>query len=173
MLLLGRLVEMNRTRRVGVASIYFLNDPLPLLPFPNPMAALSPSLPSEHINGTSSSYTSGLAPDVNGSANGTNGTTTGAAPTAFDPELFKSYLLALLPPVIGSTPEELEELFLDEEFEDRVSRFAAEGGSVLYVQKIKEEAEGTLVTTATCSRFGVDLIKATTLLPSFLIASYR
>ncbi|KAG8913305.1 hypothetical protein FRC00_002656 [Tulasnella sp. 408] len=104
------------------------------------MAALSPSLPSEHINGTSSSYTSGLAPDVNGSANGTNGTTT-AAPTAFDPELFKSYLLALLPPVIGSTPEELEELFLDEEFEDRVSRFAAEGGSVLYVQKVKEEAE--------------------------------
>ncbi|KAG9047039.1 hypothetical protein FS837_003176 [Tulasnella sp. UAMH 9824] len=105
------------------------------------MAALSPSLPSEHINGTSSSYTSGLAPDVNGSANGTNGTTTTAAPTAFDPELFKSYLLALLPPVIGSTPEELEELFLDEEFEDRVSRFAAEGGSVLYVQKVKEEAE--------------------------------
>jgi dynein heavy chain 1 len=61
--------------------------------------------------------------------------------STFDTSLFRSYLLALLPPVIGASPAELQSLF-DDEFEDRVSRFAAEGGGVIYVVKVKEESEG-------------------------------
>ena len=59
----------------------------------------------------------------------------------FDVSVFRSYLLSLLPPVLGAYPEELFSLFEDE-FEEKVSRFAAEGGGVIYVVKVKEEAEG-------------------------------
>ncbi|KAF8139617.1 dynein heavy chain, N-terminal region 1-domain-containing protein [Boletus edulis] len=62
------------------------------------------------------------------------------APPPFDVSLFRSYLLALLPPVLGAYPEELVSLF-DDEFEEKVSRFAAEGGGVIYVVKVKEEQE--------------------------------
>ncbi|KAE9394324.1 dynein heavy chain protein 2 [Gymnopus androsaceus JB14] len=58
----------------------------------------------------------------------------------FDPEIFRSYLLALLPPVIGALPSDLEDLF-DHEFDERVTRFAGEGGGVLYVVKSKDEVE--------------------------------
>ncbi|KAJ4468639.1 hypothetical protein C8J55DRAFT_201221, partial [Lentinula edodes] len=66
-----------------------------------------------------------------------------AEPTApfFDPEIFRSYLLALLPPVIGAWPSDLERIF-DADFEERVSRFSGEGGNVLYVVKAKDEVEG-------------------------------
>ncbi|KAG6819964.1 hypothetical protein H0H93_006940, partial [Arthromyces matolae] len=74
----------------------------------------------------------------------TNGTTNHEAPesvtTQFDPLVFRSYLLALLPPVIGADPSELESLF-DEEFEEKVSRFATDSTSSMYVVKIKEEVE--------------------------------
>ncbi|KAK7047179.1 dynein heavy chain [Paramarasmius palmivorus] len=60
--------------------------------------------------------------------------------SSFDPALFRSYLLALLPPVIGALPEELETLF-DAEFDERVTRFAAEGGNVIYVVKSKDDVE--------------------------------
>ncbi|KAH7884160.1 dynein heavy chain, N-terminal region 1-domain-containing protein [Phlebopus sp. FC_14] len=62
------------------------------------------------------------------------------APVPFDASLFHSYLLSLLPPVIGALPEELESLF-DNEFDERVTRFAAEGADVIYVVKVKEESE--------------------------------
>jgi hypothetical protein len=60
--------------------------------------------------------------------------------TAFDPEVFRSYLLALLPPVIGANPVDLESLF-DDEFNARVVRFASEIGGVIYVIKVKEDSD--------------------------------
>ena len=62
----------------------------------------------------------------------------------FDTSIFRSYLLALLPPVIGTSPAELQTLF-DDEFDERVSRFATEGGEVIYVVKVKEESEGQYI----------------------------
>ena len=61
--------------------------------------------------------------------------------SAFDSEIFRSYLLSLLPPVIGAYPSDLESLF-DEEFDARVARFASDTGGVVYVVKVKEESEG-------------------------------
>ncbi len=82
---------------------------------------------------------------ANGSALHTNGTPTDepVQPTiaAFDPSIFRSYLLALIPPFLGASPDELETIF-DDEFEERISRFAGEGGGVIYVVKKKEETEG-------------------------------
>ncbi|KAA1475369.1 cytoplasmic dynein heavy chain 1 [Dentipellis sp. KUC8613] len=60
--------------------------------------------------------------------------------TAFDTSLFRSYLLSLLPPVLGAHPEDLESLF-DDEWEERVTRFAAEGGGVIYVVKRRDDIE--------------------------------
>ena len=60
--------------------------------------------------------------------------------TAFDPAYFREYLLALLPPVIGANPVDLESLF-DEEFNARVTRFASEIGGVIYVIKVKEDSD--------------------------------
>ena len=64
-------------------------------------------------------------------------------PTAsvFDTEIFRSYLLSLLPPVIGANPSDLESLF-DEEFDARIARFASDSGGVVYVVKVKEDSEG-------------------------------
>lgn len=63
------------------------------------------------------------------------------APLPFDVSLFHSYLLSLLPPVLGAFPEELLSLF-DDEFAEKVSRFAADGGGVIYVVKAKEDTDG-------------------------------
>ena len=60
----------------------------------------------------------------------------------FDPQVFHSYLLSLLPPLLGASPEELESIF-DDDFNDRVSRFAGEGGGVVYVVKKKDEQDCT------------------------------
>ena len=81
--------------------------------------------------------------------NGTNGIHTNGAlqdgpvepPTSFDPAIVRSYLLALLPPLLGASPEELESIF-DDDFDERVSRFAGEGGGTMYVVKKKDDAEG-------------------------------
>ncbi|OJA13661.1 hypothetical protein AZE42_12591 [Rhizopogon vesiculosus] len=51
--------------------------------------------------------------------------------------------MSLLPPVLGALPEGLIALFY-EEFYEQVTRFAAEGGGVIYVVKIKNEAEELL-----------------------------
>ncbi|KAI0762498.1 dynein heavy chain [Fomes fomentarius] len=59
---------------------------------------------------------------------------------SFDPLVFRSYLISLLPPIFGTPPEELESIF-DEDFDDRVSRFAGEGGGVVYVVKKRDEHE--------------------------------
>ncbi|KAL0950546.1 hypothetical protein HGRIS_007353 [Hohenbuehelia grisea] len=60
--------------------------------------------------------------------------------TAFDASLFREYLLALLPPVIGASTVDLQSLF-DDEFDDRVSKFAAEGTEAIYIVKCKDEVE--------------------------------
>ena len=70
-----------------------------------------------------------------------NGTIVEPVSQPFDSSIFRSYLLSLLPPVLGASLEELESIF-DDEFEERVSRFAAEGGAVIYVVKVRDEAEG-------------------------------
>lgn len=79
--------------------------------------------------------------------NGNGDIPTDTAPVVtFDADVFRSYLLALLPPVIGALPEELESLF-DDEFDERVARFAADSGGPLYVVKTKEESssEGVFI----------------------------
>ena len=43
--------------------------------------------------------------------------------------------------MLGASLDELEAIF-DDEFEERASRFAAEGGGVIYVVKVKDESEG-------------------------------
>ncbi|KAL0574898.1 dynein heavy chain [Marasmius crinis-equi] len=75
--------------------------------------------------------------------NGHDSPATPEPPTSsFDPAIFRSYLLALLPALIGALPEELEAIF-DHDFEERVTRFAGEGGNVIYVVKsIKAKDEG-------------------------------
>lgn len=86
----------------------------------------------------------------------TNGSTNHDPPaesiSTFDPEIFRSYLHAVLPPLFGALPSELESVF-DDEFEERVARFAAEGGDVIYVVKVKDEVEGvyeSILTTEKC-----------------------
>jgi len=88
-------------------------------------------------------------PPLQAIANGTNGTNgteqingNGVHDTNFDTSVFRQYLLALLPPVLGATPDELEETLLDSEFDDRVTKFAAEGGGVVYVVKVKHDLGG-------------------------------
>lgn len=86
-------------------------------------------------------------PQTNG--NGTNGVLhDGPVEPAisFDPALFRSYLLALLPPVVGAALAELEEIF-DDDFDERVQRFAGEGGGAIYVVKKKDDAEGESICT--------------------------
>lgn len=78
-----------------------------------------------------------LAPPINGSLNHQEPEPT----SVFDPEIFRSYLLSLLPPVIGAIPEDLGSLF-DEEFNARVARFASDTGGVIYVVKVKEDSKG-------------------------------
>ena len=51
------------------------------------------------------------------------------------------YLLALLPPVIGTLPYELDLLF-DDGFDEHVARFATESGGVVYIVKVKDKVEG-------------------------------
>ncbi|TFK18751.1 dynein heavy chain protein 2 [Coprinopsis marcescibilis] len=80
-------------------------------------------------------------PATNGSSSSDNLAPEPSAAVAFEPELFRSYLTALLPPVIGALPQDLDSLF-DDEFNARVARFASETGGVMYVVKVKEDAEG-------------------------------
>jgi hypothetical protein len=80
-------------------------------------------------------------PAVNGVHSETPPAVAASSP-AYDPSLFRSYLLALLPPVIGASAEELEGTLFDHDFEERVSKFSGEGGSVIYVVKVKDEVGG-------------------------------
>jgi len=79
---------------------------------------------------------------TNGPTNGSINHDTPAEPApSFDADIFRSYLVSLLPPVIGAFPSELDSLF-GEEFEEHVARFASESGSSLYIVKVKHESEG-------------------------------
>lgn len=75
---------------------------------------------------------------VNGDAGGPAAAESSAS---YDPTIFRKYLLALLPPLIGADLADLHTLF-DDEFDERVSRFANESGGVIYVVKAKEESDG-------------------------------
>ena len=89
--------------------------------------------------------------------NGLNGHDTPAEPTPtvpVDTNAFKGYLLALLPPLIGADPTDLESIF-DEEYDDRVSRFATEPNTVLYVVKEREELEGVFSRSGRASALNV------------------
>jgi len=91
-------------------------------------------------------YTPSTPTHVNGT-NGINGTGAiphdEAAPSSFfDPDIFRTYLFSLLPPVLGATTEEIESIF-DDEFSEHVARFASEGTGVIYIVKRREEVEGT------------------------------
>ncbi|QRW27158.1 dynein heavy chain, cytoplasmic [Rhizoctonia solani] len=79
--------------------------------------------------------------------NGTNGTpvlnSDAALPippapaSSFDPAQFRTYLLALLPPVIGATVDEIEATLFDSEFDEKLTRFAAEGVEAIYIVKTR------------------------------------
>jgi hypothetical protein len=64
-------------------------------------------------------------------------------PSPFDSSVFRDYLLSLLPPLLGAAHDELEATLFDDEFHDRVTKFATEAGAVLYVLKRKEDTPGT------------------------------
>lgn len=105
------------------------------------MTALEPpAIPlSSPMNGTLVSA-DGL-PDLNGTAT----TPTPAASALFDPAVLRAYLLILLPAVFGVAPSDLEDQIFDADFDERVVRFAGEGGGPLYVVKMKDEVEGARV----------------------------
>ncbi|KAH9066966.1 dynein heavy chain, N-terminal region 1-domain-containing protein [Lactarius deliciosus] len=95
-------------------------------------------------------YTPTTSTHVNGT-NGTNGTSPiphdEAAPSSsFDPGIFRTYLLSLLPPVLGATPAEIDSIF-DDEFDERVTRFASEGTGVIYIAKRRDEVEDDMPPT--------------------------
>ena len=82
--------------------------------------------------------------DAQPTTNGTsvNGDHPSSEPTStFDPDIFRQYLLHLLPPMLGANETYLNSLF-DHEFGERVSPFAADTGGVIYVVQAKEENEG-------------------------------
>lgn len=114
---LGRQKTLSRTSSISKTSV---DETVP----PHVMAAVEgPLAPLTTTNGTLPHD-----PPVEPSA-------------TYDPSIFRSYLLALLPPVIGASPAELESLF-DDDFDERVSRFASDSGGVIYVVKVRDEAEG-------------------------------
>lgn len=105
-------------------------------------AAEQPVLPLTPTNG-SLAPTSSDGPDV--------ATNPAPATAPFDASIMREYLLALLPPMFGAQPRELETQIFDPEFEERVARFAAEGGGPLYVVKAKDEVEDDAPPTYTYS----------------------
>jgi hypothetical protein len=63
------------------------------------------------------------------------------SPSTFDSSIVRNYLNALLPALLGTSTDELWSLFEDD-FEERVGRFASEGNGVMYVTKIKHDLGG-------------------------------
>ncbi|OCH94192.1 dynein heavy chain [Obba rivulosa] len=90
-----------------------------------------------------------LPPPTNGVlSNGTSHEGPVEPAIAFDPNAFHTFLLALLPPLLGATTEELQSLF-DDEFDGRVSRFAMEGGGAIYVVKKRDDVDDDVPPTYT------------------------
>lgn len=108
------------------------------------MDVASPPLQSGFPNGHASPGVNGHD-HLNGSSlDGPITSTPAAAPLPFHASTFREYLLALLPPVLGATPSELEDgIFSDPDFEERVTQFATQPGGPLYVAKISDELHGT------------------------------
>ncbi|KAI0259332.1 cytoplasmic dynein heavy chain 1 [Gloeopeniophorella convolvens] len=94
----------------------------------------SPYTPSSsnHVNGTNGINGNGTIPH--------DEQPTPAPSTSFDTSIFRAYLLSLLPPVLGATQDDIESIF-DGEFDERITRFAGEGGGVIYVVKRRDEVE--------------------------------
>lgn len=109
---------------------------------PEDISAAPKQLSSQMSSEETSSITNGVHQDASSFA--TPPLPPPSAPVPFDVSLFKSYLLSLLPPVLGATVEELENTLFDSEFEERATKFAGESGNAIYVVKTKEEAEGRL-----------------------------
>ena len=84
-------------------------------------------------NGTGSAHING-----NGSAQA-DGPSEPAIP--FEPSVLRRYLQLLIPPLLGATEEDIETLF-DDDFDERVTKFASEGGGAIYVVKKKEDTGG-------------------------------
>lgn len=108
------------------------------------MDVASPPVQSQSQAG----YTNGHAsPKVNANESlAVNGMEPPAASTSasqalpFDTSVFRNYLLALLPPLLGASPIELEEgIFSDIDFDERVRQFATQPGGPLYVAKIADD----------------------------------
>jgi hypothetical protein len=107
-----------------------MEPPLTPTPVPATNGVSTNGLNGVHSNGINGRHSPA---DANGEPT--------ASSSAFDPAVFRSYVLALLPALLGALPEDLAYLF-DEYFDERVTRFAAEGNGVIYVSKIKDEVEG-------------------------------
>ena len=89
---------------------------------------------------------------VNGNGNGN------ANPLpSIDSSVFRSYLLALLPVVLAASTEDIESTLFDDEFDERVSKFASEGNSVIYVEKTRIDSEGEQSAQTPRKRQKVDL----------------
>jgi hypothetical protein len=116
-----------------------------------PVRQISIHLPHCRSGEMEGPYTPTTPTLVNGT-NGINGNSSmphdEAAPSSsFDPTIFRTYLHSLLPPVLGTTPEEIESIF-DSDFDERVTRFASEGTGVIYIVKRRDEVEGALLLTS-------------------------
>ena len=80
---------------------------------------------------------------INGNGLDVVSSTTTAQPIPFDTSAFRSYLLALLPPVLGASPAEIEDgIFSELDFDERVRQFAVQPGGPLYVAKIVDDLHG-------------------------------
>lgn len=87
----------------------------------------------------------------------TNGNSS-APLTSFDPAVFKSYLLALLPPVLDASLEDLQDTLFDDEFDDRAVKFASDGGGVVYIAKTRLDSEGMQNALVLCGRRACSLV---------------
>ena len=76
---------------------------------------------------------------------------------SIDSNVFRSYLLALLPVVLAASTEDIESTLFDDEFDERVSKFASEGNSVIYVEKTRIDSEGEQSAQTPRKRQNVDL----------------
>lgn len=85
---------------------------------------------------------------LNGSTH-PDGQVTPEPSSSFDPTALRNYLGALIPPMIGAAPEDVESI-LDYGFEERVAKFSGEGGGALYIVKVKDNADGTSFDTLSC-----------------------
>ncbi|KAG8800414.1 hypothetical protein FRC16_002934 [Serendipita sp. 398] len=106
------------------------------------MEVSSPPIQGGFTNGHASPNVNGHDHVDSGGIDGVVASNSATESLPFDTSVFRNYLQALLPPVLGATPPELEDsIFSDPEFEERVKQFATQPGGPLYVAKIQEDLE--------------------------------